>query len=333
MIFYSFIWIYIFPIYLISPLISISLNSWFSIWISIELNIMTFIPLIIFINKYYKELVMKYFIVQSISSMMIILSSNLMNLINNLMYMEFLIFMLNISLFIKLGIPPFHYWFISLMNNMNWMNCFLLSTWQKFTPMILIMYNNLNWLIYLFIMISSLTSIFGINHQSIRMILAYSSINHMSWMLINLMNSQMLWILYFISYLIINFSIMMMLSNLNINYLNEISNMKNLNMKMFLIMNFLSISSLPPLFGFMFKWYSIYYNINNNMNLILMMIMMMSLITFFFYMKIIINLILLNKFLNKINILKKMFINYMNYLFMFSILFFINIWFMSIWLY
>nr|AZL93283.1 NADH dehydrogenase subunit 2 [Hyposoter sp. ZJUH_2016018] len=332
MIFYSFIWIYIFPIYMLTPLISISFNSWFSIWISIEMNLMSFIPLIIFINKFYKELVMKYFIIQSISSMMIILSSNLILIINNYFYLKFLLMLINLSLFIKLGIPPFHYWFISMMNNMNWLNCFFLSTWQKIIPMILLMYNFLNEFMYYFIIISSLTSFFGINHQSLRLIMAYSSINHMSWMLLNLMISENLWILYFISYTIINMSIMLILNKFKMFYLNQINNFKFLNFKLIFILNFFSISSLPPLFGFLMKWFSIYSNINNKINFIILLMMLISLLTFMFYMKISINLLLNFKIINKINILNKFLIfkkmNFLNYFFLltFNYLWMINIW-------
>nr|QHN56482.1 NADH dehydrogenase subunit 2 [Diadegma fenestrale] len=331
--FYSFLWIYIFPIYLMTPMISISFNSWFSIWISIEMNLMSFIPLIIFVNKFYKELVMKYFIIQSISSMMLILSSNLIMLIINQMFLNFLLTLINLSLLIKLGVPPFHYWFISLMNNMSWLNCFFLSTWQKITPMILLMYNFLNTFMFYFIIISSLTSFFGINHQSLRLILAYSSINHMSWMILNLMISENLWLLYFISYLFINMTIMMIFNKFKLFYINQINNLKFLNLKLILILNFFSISSLPPFFGFMMKWFSINININNNMNFIVLLLMLISLLTFSFYMKISINLMLNFKFINKINIMYKIFIlNKINYMKFFILISFLNLWILNIWL-
>nr|AZL93373.1 NADH dehydrogenase subunit 2 [Pimpla luctuosa] len=327
-----FIYIYIFPSMLISPILAISMNSWFMIWIMLEFNMMTFIPLIIYFNKFYKNLALKYFIIQTFSSSILILFSNsqLINFFEN----NYLIYIfINISILIKLGAAPFHSWFISLMMNMNWLNCLILSTWQKIIPMILIMYSFFNKIIYLSIIISCLIgSILSLNHQSLRLILSYSSINHISWMLMNLMISEKSWILYFISYFIINSSIMLIFSQFNINFINQLLKLNNKPLMLILIMNFISISGLPPMFGFLMKWFSLYMmNLNSNYILIFLLIMM-SIMTFYFYLRICIYMLIMVKLNFKSNL---NYIFFKNYKLKKFIIFnsFIILWYMSIWLF
>nr|AFN27592.1 NADH dehydrogenase subunit 2 [Diadromus collaris] len=325
--------IYIFPIILLSPVIMMSCNSWFSIWMVMELNLMSFIPFIIFFNKFFKELSIKYFIVQAFSSSLLIISSNLM-FMNFFNIKILMILLINLSLFMKIGSPPFHNWFINMMNNMNWMNCLMLSTWQKIIPMISIMYMINKNLIYLMTIFSSIIgSIMALNHQSIRIILSYSSINHMSWMFMNLLINELIWMYYFLSYLLINMSIMIILNKFNLFYINQFYSINMLiKNKFFILLNFFSISSLPPMFGFTMKWISLYFFNINFIQIILMLMILMSIFSFMYYMRIYINIILNFKLLNKLILINKfIYFNYSNNLIiMFS---FINMWMMSLWMF
>lgn len=190
-------------------------------------------------------------------------------------------------------------------------------------------------ILYLSAIFSSLIGAFiGLNHQSIRLIIRYSSINHIRWILINLIIREKLWNLYFISYLLINLSIIITFQKFNIYYINQLFIINNFKLnKILLLINFLSIRGLPPLFGFMIKWFSIHLiNWNNNYILIIIFIII-SLLTFSFYIRICFTIILqfnlnyklllTNKFLPKINF------NLNNFIFINS---FLNIWIISIWI-
>nr|AZL93077.1 NADH dehydrogenase subunit 2 [Amblyjoppa sp. ZJUH_2016002] len=328
-----FMTIYIIPMILISPFIMTSSNSWFSIWFIMELNLMSFIPFIIFFNKFYKELSIKYFIIQAISSSFFIFFSNMM-LINFYNFKLIFTLMINFSLLIKMGTPPFHNWFINMMNNMNWINCLILSTWQKIIPMISLMYMFNMYLIYLISVLSSfLSATFGLNHQSIRIIISYSSINHLSWMLMNLMISELTWLFYFSSYMIINLSIILILNKFNIMFINQFFSLKsNYKMNFFILFNFFSISGLPPMFGFSMKWISINYLNLNMIQPILIFMIIMSSLTFLFYMRIYTNLILNFKSTNKMILFNK-FKNFDTFINLFFFISFFNLWSMSIWIY
>nr|YP_010716455.1 NADH dehydrogenase subunit 2 [Gotra octocincta]WDQ40351.1 NADH dehydrogenase subunit 2 [Gotra octocincta] len=327
--------IYIIPSIIISPIFSLSCNSWFSIWMSLEFNLMTFIPFMIFFNKFFKEVSIKYFIIQAISSSMLLLSSNLMMIFNNYSQnLNFFIIMINIAVLIKLGAAPFHSWFIQLMNNLNWTNCLILSTWQKIIPLILIMYLNYPKLIFSTIIICSITgTLLGLNHQSIRIMLSYSSINHISWLLLNLMFSEWMLLIYFISYFIINLSMMMLFNMTKIYYLNQLFFLNNKLIKLCIIINLFALSGLPPSFGFIMKWMSLYYSMWQFNSLTILIILMLSILTFIYYMRL--NIIFLMNFnlSNKLILLNKFF--HFNSIYMLLLFFFtqsFNLWIMSFWM-
>nr|UVU30528.1 NADH deshydrogenase subunit 2 [Xorides funiuensis] len=334
----SFLWIYIYPMMFMSPILLMSMNSWFSMWMIMEMNMMTFIPLIMNLNKFYKEMTMKYFIIQSFSSSMLMFSlifffNESLNMNNKFLLLMNIISML--SLLIKIGSVPFHYWYINLMNNMNWVSCLMLSSWQKIIPLMMLM-NLMNFkMIMFFSLINCLISaIFGLNHQSIRLIFCYSSMNHLSWILLNLLINELLLLLYFLSYFIINMSIMLILNKFNLYYINQLYMFNNKYFKIFMIMNLISISGLPPMFGFLMKWYSMYMMIMNNMMFMIFILLMMSILTFIFYSKLMISIMLKSSINNKIFIMMK-FISKISLKLKLNLifLFFMNLWFMSMWLF
>nr|AZL93296.1 NADH dehydrogenase subunit 2 [Hypsicera sp. ZJUH_2016019] len=330
--FNKFIWIYIFPILFISPILSLSMNSWFSIWISLELNLMMFIPLIIFFNKYHKELAIKYFIVQAFSSSMLIIFSNMLMMFNSNFYLTWINLMINMSLLIKIGAPPFHSWFVKLMSNFNWLNCLILSTWQKIIPFIMLSYSFSPLIIFISVILSSLIgSIFGTNHSSLRLIFSYSSINHISWLLMNILINENSWIFYFFTYFILNFSVMMIFHQFNIYYMNQILFI-NKKFKYIIFFNFFSLSSLPPMYGFMIKWFSIFILFQKLFYTVVMILIFLSLFTFLFYTRIIIYILTMYKNENKLSIFNKMLSLNNSSFFYISIMFFFNLWILNIWL-
>nr|AML26391.1 NADH dehydrogenase subunit 2 [Staphylinidae sp. BMNH 1274636] len=286
-------------------LISISSFSWMGMWLGLEINLLSIIPLINSSkNIYSSESSMKYFIVQAIASTIFLFS--LIMLSNQLIILDMnnsLILMLNSSLLIKMGSAPFHFWFPEVMEGLSWLNCLILLTWQKLTPMILFMYNiNFSYLISLVIIMGMLISgIMGFNQISLRKILAYSSINHIAWMLGSMFFMETIWFYYFLTYTIISLNIVIIFYYLNIFYLKQIfiSMNENLILKLFFMMNFLSLGGLPPFLGFFPKWLTIYSFIINNSIFLIIFMTILTLITLFYYMRICFTILIINS--NEIN--------------------------------
>nr|QNG56210.1 NADH dehydrogenase subunit 2 [Pediacus sp. MJ-2020] len=275
-------------------LLTISAYSWMSMWMGLEINLLSIIPLMNNPqNVYPSESAMKYFMTQMMASIIllfsIILMMNKSEILNNNNF--YLMMMFNSSLMTKMGAAPFHFWFPEIMEGLNWMNCFIMLTWQKLAPMIIIMYNN-NMLIYLsyIIIISSLIgSMMGLNQSSMRKIMTYSSINHIGWMLASIISNKMIWILYFIIYSLLTLNLILIFNKYNIFYLNQLNNFFNKNkmMKFYFNMNFLSLGGLPPFLGFLPKWFTINTLIINNSFFITLIVIILTLITLFFYLRII----------------------------------------------
>nr|YP_009742419.1 NADH dehydrogenase subunit 2 [Caloptilia theivora]QID90526.1 NADH dehydrogenase subunit 2 [Caloptilia theivora] len=300
-----------------STMISISANSWMGCWIGLEINLMAFIPIIIMNNNLLSsEASLKYFLIQSISSInflfIILIKIYFFNIDDN----NLIMMLMNSSLLMKMGSAPFHFWFPNIIDGLTMMNCFILMTWQKITPMILLSYYfNMNFLLIIVIMNAIIGVLGGVNQSSLRKILAFSSINNLSWMIMSIMISENLWLMYFSIYSLMIFFICMFLYLFNMMFFNQIfmSNMKTI-MKMTLFINLLSLGGLPPFLGFLPKWVMINFLMMNNFQIINFILIMMSLVMLFFYLRITFSSILFNHFKSK---WFKMKMNYKNMTFIY----------------
>nr|QJQ37603.1 NADH dehydrogenase subunit 2 [Graphium parus] len=291
---------FFFFILFFSTLISISSNSWLGCWIGLEINLMSFIPLISNSkNLLSSEAALKYFLTQSIASinfLFIILMK--MILLKNFEINNFISIMINSSMLMKMGSAPFHFWFPNIIEGLSWFNCFIIMTWQKISPMILMSYYlNNNFLMIIVILNVIIGVMGGFNQTSLRKLMSFSSINNLGWMIIALMISENLWMMYLFMYSFL-ISIMCFLFNmLNIYFLNQLFliNM-NFQIKFSFLINFLSLGGLPPFLGFFPKWIIINFLINNNLNMISFIFIMMSLIMLFIYIRISYSSIIFNFF-------------------------------------
>nr|YP_009113924.1 NADH dehydrogenase subunit 2 [Gonepteryx rhamni]AGG39567.1 NADH dehydrogenase subunit 2 [Gonepteryx rhamni] len=283
-----------------STLISISSNSWLGCWMGLEISFLSLILLISNnMNLLHTEASLKYFLIQSIASinfLFIILMK--MFFFKNFEINNLFSILINSSLLMKMGSTPFHFWFPNIMEGLNWINCFILMSWQKISPMILVSYYfNNNFIMLIMILNVIIGAISGFNQTSIRKLMAFSSINNLGWLLAAMMISENMWMFYFIFYSFLISIMCFTFYFLNIFYINQMINL-NLNslLKISLFINFFSLGGLPPFLGFFPKWMIINYLIMNNLYLITIIFLMSSLIMLFFYIRIIYLSILLNFF-------------------------------------
>nr|YP_010694714.1 NADH dehydrogenase subunit 2 [Evergestis extimalis]WCF59602.1 NADH dehydrogenase subunit 2 [Evergestis extimalis] len=274
-----------------STLISISSNSWFGCWIGLEINLLSFIPLISNSNNLLaSEASLKYFLTQSIASINFLFCILLkMILMKNFEMNNMISIMINSTLLMKMGSVPFHFWFPNIVEGLSWMNNFILMTWQKITPIILLSYYfNKNFIIIIIMLNAIIGAIGGFNQTSLRKLMAFSSINNLGWMLSSIMISENLWLFYFFLYSFMISIMCFMFHMLNLYYINQLFffNM-NIMIKLTLLINFMSLGGLPPFLGFFPKWIIINFLINNNLFLLVFILIMMSLIMLFFYIRII----------------------------------------------
>nr|QFU28805.1 NADH dehydrogenase subunit 2 [Curtos costipennis] len=289
----------IFGIILItSTMISISAYSWVGMWIGLEINLLSIIPIIMNKNILSSESSIKYFITQTLASTFIMMSIIMMmwklNFYSNMMTNNPMILIMNSSLLLKMGMAPFHFWFPEVLEGLNWFYCMIMLTWQKIAPMMLMMFNSKSILFYSIIIITGMTiSVFmSFNQISMRKLMTFSSINHMSWMLTTMLLEKTIWIIYFLIYSIITITITITLKN--IFFLNQLFMINETNqVKIMFILNFMSLGGIPPLLGFLPKWLTIQMMIESKMIIMSIMMIMITLIMIFIYMRIAMSTLLL----------------------------------------
>lgn len=281
-------------ILLLGVLITISSNSWLGAWIGLEINLLSFIPIISNRNNIFTtEASLKYFLIQAFASVRLLFLILIKGFLENLFSLNNLLLTNTIQiapLLIKSGASPFHWWFPRVMEGLEWNNCFILITIQKIAPLSLMSHSlNISSFLFIIIILSITTgAVGGYNQISIRKILTYSSINHIGWILTAISIGNNYWWLYFSIYFLLIYTIISIIKPFQISSINQIpSIIKNKPTIKFLIFSsLLSLGGLPPFLGFLPKWIIIQYLILNENYLLITLIVTFSLITLYYYLRV-----------------------------------------------
>lgn len=281
-------------------LITISSNSWLIAWIGLEINLISFIPLIFKKNNLLSiEARLIYFLTHIFASsffflmIFIIIIHNKFNFFLNNYYLFIII-----PLIIKIRAAPLHFWFPIIINKINWINRLLLITWQKLAPIILLNYCLSFFINFISIISIIIGTIIRFNQTILKKILAFSSINQIGWILISLSINSLIWKIYFFLYSLFLIIIILFLNKLNLYNINQLFrfnfNLKKI--KLNLIIIFLSLRGLPPLWGFFPKWLIIQNLITINNNILCIFLIYSTIIIIYVYIRLILSSLFLNLF-------------------------------------
>nr|YP_009741005.1 NADH dehydrogenase subunit 2 [Traulia orchotibialis]QID04032.1 NADH dehydrogenase subunit 2 [Traulia orchotibialis] len=278
---------------MMGTILSISSNSWFGVWMGLEINLLSFIPLMAN-NKsmMMNESSIKYFIVQAMASTMLLFSILLIQMKYPLGWEKEIIpsMMISSSLLLKIGAAPFHFWFPEVMGTSTWINCLILMTWQKIAPMMILSYCIQIGVFIFFITITSIVigAMGGLNQTSLQQLLAYSSISHIGWMMSSLLISENVWELYFTIYSMLSVILVLMFWQKNLFFINQIYSSMNLKteIKFMMFLSLLSLGGLPPFLGFLPKWIVMQSLIENNLTILMTIMVVLTTITLYYYLRI-----------------------------------------------
>nr|YP_009427780.1 NADH dehydrogenase subunit 2 [Godlewskia godlewskia]ASU96531.1 NADH dehydrogenase subunit 2 [Godlewskia godlewskia] len=255
---------------LFGTLFSISSSHWLGIWVGLEMNLIGFIPLLIYQKTTSEsESAVKYFIIQAMgSSLLMFASLNTYNMsftwemFNQQTWMlSFLVIIM--ALMLKTGMFPFYFWLPGVMAGLPWMSCLILTTWQKIAPLFLmtsLMESNLIYQILLIMCFFSVSSsliggIGGLNQTQVRALIAYSSIGHLGWIMFAMLHSSWSMKIYLSIYILISLSLFVNLWYSNLVLIkNSITTHKNMTSMGSTLIMLLSLGGLPPMLGFISKW-------------------------------------------------------------------------------
>ncbi len=300
----------LFVITLISgSVVALSSSHWIFLWAGLEINLLSFIPLIVQFNiNQETERAVKYFVIQALGSGVLLLSGLI-----RLMQVEVLFdsFYITILLFcrviIKIGAAPFHFWFPHVISSCSWLICVVLSTWQKIAPVgvLILLLGSLK--VNIFYIISRLNALIGgiggINQSQVRALMAYSSIGHIGWIIGACIISQSLSLIYLVLYIVLTLGVIISFGKVNLS-LRRTSLMVGSRL-LFLscrIIILFSLGGLPPLLGFLPKWIVIEQLVIVSPFWVLFVLIVGSLINLFYYLTISIN-FFLNKFTRGLRIM------------------------------
>jgi len=280
---------------ILGTLIALRGNHWIFVWIGLELNLISFIPLITVSSfNQERESAIKYFLAQALGSGFILLAGLSIYYDPSIFIVIDINYsiMLVLGLLIKLGLPPCHHWFPSVISKTTWPVCLVLSTWQKLVPIIILFYLMELWISMPLILIIFLSSFIGglggINQTQLRPLLAYSSIGHISWIISSRMVSFFSSVVYFMMYIIITAPLILLFhfsSSFLSSSINKIS-IHQYSSYLWTTLLILSLGGVPPLLGFFPKWIVI--QTITSLSLLLVFILLLgSVINLFYYLNLI----------------------------------------------
>lgn len=252
---FNYLWGVVYLVGLRSGLVvAIFRDRWLGVWIGLELNLLCFIPLVIRHKIERRDFVIIYFLTQACGSLIVLIAgSNLTNLI------EAFQFILRISLLLKVGAAPFHFWYVSIASSLKWFEFFILRTVQKVGPLTLLNARGVykfRQRVYISIFICGLVGIVGgIRALSVRKLLVYSSINHLGWLLIPILNISSLWLTYFLIYCLLLIIVLIVVNTYRVFHISQLSIfsiLKGGGLSLFI--RIISLRGLPPFLGFIPKW-------------------------------------------------------------------------------
>ena len=277
---------------LILPIFVLSCKSWLITWIILEISSIIFIILIIKEKTHIaKENSIKYFIIQiSASTLLLIAFLNQTNIIRlkKIIIIILPISLISISIGIKIAAAPFQMWIPPLSKRMKWTILIVMTTWQKIIPITIIIKNRL-WLITIIIALSSIYIgvISQYNITSTKIIIVFSSLTHLSWILLSIKRINSIPLIYLIIYIIISIPIIINFYKINIKNLIQQIN-KDSKFKILIII--LSLAGIPPTIGFILKWIVLHILMQNTKRILIITLMIiLSTINFFIYIRIVLN--------------------------------------------
>nr|YP_009250467.1 NADH dehydrogenase subunit 2 [Coptotermes heimi]AMX22666.1 NADH dehydrogenase subunit 2 [Coptotermes heimi] len=277
-------------------LVSVSSNSWIGAWMGLEVNLMSFIPLMSNIkNMYNTEASLKYFIVQVLASATLLFMVVMKTVTEDLFTLTnvgtpYTPMIVCTPLLLKSGAAPFHWWFPGVMEGLSWENCGLLMTIQSAAPMMLMSYliETSPFMLSIILASTIVGAIGGLNQTSMRKILTYSSINHTGWMLMALITGDNMWVMYFTIYSALVLTVLSVIKLSSVSFINQtmMTNSETKLMKFMMFTSLLSLGGLPPFLGFLPKWLIIQAMTMNELMPVATMMVIASLITLYYYLKI-----------------------------------------------
>nr|YP_002038865.1 NADH dehydrogenase subunit 2 [Sinonovacula constricta]ACF41617.1 NADH dehydrogenase subunit 2 [Sinonovacula constricta]AEV94322.1 NADH dehydrogenase subunit 2 [Sinonovacula constricta] len=285
---------------IVGSLIGVFASSPIGLWFAMEVNFFGAVSLFSGKSSVETDSTMKYFMSQALGSGLLFLgillslgsfievSSGVMSVLGGV----FLLMGFNM----KIGLFPFHFWVPSVMSGCSWVNCFVLSSWQKILPLWLVSgvgFGSLSFLLIACCVFTALVGgVGGLGQVYFRPLIGYSSLVHSGWMVLLAVTSVFSLGVYLLVY---SFVLAGLLYSLSLSHSYCFQHVPGLffggsgnSFWIWIGLYFLSLGGLPPFFGSVLKILGVF-NLSSVMPLALMVLILSSLISLFYYLNIFFN--------------------------------------------
>nr|QOV08664.1 NADH dehydrogenase subunit 2 [Lygodactylus stevensoni] len=280
---------------LTSTTIVLSSHHWLLVWLGLELNTLSIIPIIIKAHHPRStEAATKYFLIQAAAAALILLAGTLNTwqtgqwTITNTTPVSMTMIML--AAMLKLGVAPVHFWYPDVLQGSTLLTALLISTWQKIAPLAILYLTSQTPSTTMLMM--GLTSALiggwmGLNQTQTRKLLAFSSIAHMGWLVVALTLNPKLATMTFAIYILMTTTTFLALAPTAMKTLPDLSTIHACypTLTTTLMLSLLSLGGLPPLSGFMPKWLILNELVLQNLLFLATLIALASLPSLYFYLR------------------------------------------------
>nr|YP_010694884.1 NADH dehydrogenase subunit 2 [Sineleotris saccharae]WCF60099.1 NADH dehydrogenase subunit 2 [Sineleotris saccharae] len=245
--------------------ITFASSHWLLAWMGLEINTLPMLPLMA--QHHHPraiEATTKYFLTQATAAAVLLFASITNAWLTGQWEIQQMTHpvpatMITLALALKIGLAPLHTWLPEVLQGLDLTTGMILSTWQKLPPFALLLQLpalNQTTLIALPITSTLIGGWGGINQTQLRKILAYSSIAHLSWMILILQFAPSLTLLALIMYITMTLSLFLTFKLNNSTTINSLATTwsKTPAIAAMAPLILLSLGGLPPLTGFAPKW-------------------------------------------------------------------------------
>lgn len=256
------------------------------------------------------EASLKYFVLGALSSGFFLFSTsllyfnfNILNLSNiglinneNLLF-YFLVTILILSLFFKLALFPIHFWIADIYEGCPSDVLGFLGIISKVSVLSLVIQLNLPFSYLFFLGLGSIIigALGGLNQTKIKRLLGYSGISHMGLIFLSLsilkFSNNEISTLYLVIYMITLLGVFNLLNTKKgeLIYLAELSSISinNFILSISWLLLFLSMAGIPPLCGFLSKWWVFWFLIDNGFIVLSIISILFSAIGVAYYLRVV----------------------------------------------
>nr|QPN54231.1 NADH dehydrogenase subunit 2 [Osborniella crotophagae] len=254
-----------------------SSTTFWTMWLGLEMFNFFFIPWLMGDSNNYKSFkIFYYFVIQVIGSGLMLIG--MVDITSPVFF-----YSMFISLILKLGSFPFHSWVLLVIEKMDWKKFSFFMTISKMGTVSIMAFFNPTLFFIKFLWGGVLVPFQGLKTMSIRKMLTFSSIAHMTWIMTAISINKTLLIFFLLLYwLVFVFTCLMFESK---NSLKDLFHSSNLFWEIFFI---LCAMGFPPFLGFFPKMLVLKYLCNDSLFLEAFYLGLTSIIPFYFYIKMII---------------------------------------------